>query len=690
MADVTALSSFGLDTTTLGADFPTLGFDESPRYRLLDRRQSYYSCTQHDAKTYDFDGRTIVNPGNVLVSPMIAEASNQGLVPLRDRRPSAPYRLPRVIADTFTNLIFGHQRWPTFRSEDPDTEEFIRALVDAQALRTVMVRARTLGGSTGTVGLSWRYWNGRPRTRVHNAKNLFVHTWADREMLIPAHVSEIYRFTRLEYDRDTRRMVDRPYWYRHDWTPAADVAFFEVPIDDTVNPQWQIDPARSYVHGDGEAHFVWIQNLPSDDISTIDGVPDYEGLYDTFDALDVLYSVLVHGTTLNLDPTLLLKVDPDLLERSGAVQKGSRAALNVGPAGDARYMELQGTAVTAGTALFMKMRESALEVAQCIIPDPNQVGASGTSSVALKVVNAPMLSKADVIREQYDHGMRQLLQQQLRGARRLEIGEESGLYLELPTRVEVQLQEDDDGITREVEVRVDQKPGGSDVVVTEWGDYYTPTATDQQLTSATLTQLTASKLLAQEVGADLAARVMRINARGNWAQLEVERRAAAERQQFELETGGAVEEPDAMPDGASGRGVAELLKATRGALPAALTVNELRELLGLPSRGEDGDVTLGEAVERVKRPQQPIEQGMPVDDGGGYGAEDDRAQPGDEPGQSAAEQLAADMTAASVERCEHGSVNRCRLCGIERERGFDLLPDGQPVWRVAWRAMRDG
>lgn len=62
---------------------------------------------------------------------------------------------------------------------------------------------------------------------------------------------------------------------------------------------------------------------------------------------------------------------------------------------------------------------------------------------------------------------------------------------------------------------------------------------------------------------------------------------------------------------------------------------------------------------------------------------------------TSAELLAAKLTSAGVDRCEHGSVNRCRLCGVERVRDFDVDADGKPVrnaeggiaWKVAWKAI---
>jgi len=614
-------SSFGIDNTTLGKDFRARSLIESERFKLLDRKAMYYSCTQHDFKQHDFDGRPMPQGNPMLGQPLLSSQESEWYVPLRMRRPNAPYRLARVIVDSFTNLVFGYQRWPTVRVPgDSDAEEFTRALLDESGLRTLMIRARTIGGSTGSVGLSWSFYDGKPVVQAHQPRSIYVHEWADQERLIPAHAMEIYKFSRTEWDPKKQKFTMNWYWFRRDWTLKADIAYHEQLFDPASDPDWQIDAEKTNVHNDNFCHFVWIQNLPTESPEQIDGNSDYEGLYENFDALDLLYSTLVRGTTLNLDPTLILKLDPDIIGRTG-VQKGSNNALLVGETGDAHYMELQGSSVQVGTQLFSKMRESTLEVAQCVVPDPNQIGAAGTSSVALKVVYAPMLGKADILREQYECGVRNLLSQMLRSARNLakktkvvtkDTGEsvEQQFVLDLPPKLVHQdvLGEDGEPTGKKQESFVDQAPGTSNKITFDWGEYFMPTAQDQQQTATTLAQFVGAGLISMESGSDLASRVVRIDPRAEWDRIQREKKEKnAQQSSMFGDMGGAPGgAPGDAPEGEqpAGFGIRSGMGGQvsgRGELPLGaapreqFTVNQVRALLGIdPVEGEDGSMTLVE------------------------------------------------------------------------------------------------
>jgi len=547
-----APSSFGIADTTFGPTFRPLEMLESERAKLITYAGSFYSCTQHDHKVFDFNGRYVRAGLPVQGVPLIGASMPSFYVPLDQRRPSSPYRLAYTIVERFTSLVFGEARFPKVVAEgDEDTTDFVEALVEAQQLQSVMVRARSQGGARGTVGLSWRFFEGRPIASVHLAQNLWVHEWLDFERCIPEHVTEIVPVLRDVIDHRTGKMVRKTFWQRRDWTPLADVVFVEVEASsDEVH--WVVDEEKTVVHGDGEAHFVWIQNLPDDDEATkIDGRPDYDNLFENLNHLDILNSVVGRGGVLNLDPTLVLKVDPEIAKRG--VRKGSDNALTVGKDGDANYLELAGSSLSAGNELIRRERSQVLEVAQCVIPDPDEAIAAGVSSLVIRLMYLPMTTKCDTLRTQYGGGIVRLLEQQLRSARRLlpeeldgqvvypvetVVDEETGVEVERPVEYSLDLPPkvvEEDEIDeagqptgkKRVSVRT-RRPGKSKRLKLVWPPYFPPTEQERQQQGQTLGTATGGKaMLSQQTAVERWAIANGLDPAVEWKRVREEQKAAA-------------------------------------------------------------------------------------------------------------------------------------------------------------------
>jgi len=554
----------------------------SPRYRELDRRQQYYDCTQHDEKKYDFDGRIIDQRGSgaSATQPLINSEVAPFYVPLSARRPHAPARLARVITNAFTNMVFGAQRFPTIKvSGDADTQDFDAELVRATNLSTKMIRARTIGGSVGTVGLSWCFdAKGRPSIEVHNGKYLFVHEWEDREELIPQWVTEVYLTSRPEWDGSKKKFLTNWYWHRRDWMPDQDVLFVDVRYQKGVEPDWIPDQKNSVRHEDGFCHLHWIQNLPAEGE---DGVPDYDGLYELFDAVDVLNSVVVKGAILNLDPTLVLKIDRDIAGAMG-VKKGSDNSLIVGEEGGADYLELTGSSLEAGIKLLQEQRRNGLETAQCIVPDPADVAAQGVSSVALKAMFGPMMGKCETLRDQYGRPIKRMFDQMNRAARAkvgqstvVVVKDENGQDVEKPGRYVIALppkivetpKQDDEGQPvfdeqtgkPQVDVKkVDRAPGAGGDVELDWPPYFMPTPADQQAELTTLSAAAGAKpILSQQTAVEKAAAALGVDPNSEWARVQkdsaADKEAAADQAKAFGANGdfaGGAPGPDGMPQGA--------------------------------------------------------------------------------------------------------------------------------------------
>lgn len=86
-------------------------------------------------------------------------------------------------------------------------------------------------------------------------------------------------------------------------------------------------------------------------------------------------------------------------------------------------------------------------------------------------------------------------------------------------------------------------------------------------------------------------------------------------------------------------------------------------------------VQAAEIATRFKIPTFPIEVASARDEAEGG------------PSADAAARLAEKMTQFGLAKCEHGASNRCRLCGIERERDFDVDANGAQTWRILWRPI---
>lgn len=509
----------------------------SERFQDLTYRERFYLCSQHDHKLYDFNGRLIQSGTK---TAMLSSEAAPWYVPLTQRRPSSPYRLAKVIVNRFTSLLFGSQRWPSIRVEgDEDTQDFCEALIESTGLAAKMIQARNIGGSVGTVGLSWCFRNGKPIVNVHNGKYLVVSEWEDRDRLIPAVVSEVFQYPKTEWDGEKRKYVKNLYWYRRDWTKEEDIGFYPIKVVPGEEPEWQRDEDQSGKHGDGFCHFVWVQNIPTEEE---DGLNDYDGLYDNFDAIDMLLSVLTRGMTLNLDPTLVLKVDPDIIKRVG-VKKGSDNALVIGTDGNANYLELGGQSVEAGIKLFNLKRKTCLEVAECVLTDPDEIAAGQTSAAAIAKIYEPMTARCDVLREQYGIALKRLLFQMTTSAiihldETVDVVTSDGSdevidaegevktavqYIDLPLKVTSEDEVDDMGqptgqTTLTMEPRT---PGQGGHVNLQWGPYFQPSPEDQNslITAlnmavggkAIMSQKTASELIAASFGRNPAEEYRRLS-----------------------------------------------------------------------------------------------------------------------------------------------------------------------------------
>ncbi len=359
--------------------------DMPERARRLDILRRALNGTLYDALPHDFH----------------EERSPSGeYIPLRLRRPSVRYALPRIVTEDSVALLFCEGHFPTIDSPDRSTRDTLAALFKAARLNEVMIDA-AIRGSIGSVAILMRILAGRPFFTVIDTVNL-TPTWRPDAPDTLATVTERYKLPGANFAAAGYPVPDigATYWFTRSWDDTAETWY---PPPARLRPvPAHPRPARSVNHGLGFVPIAWVRNLPGaswtgDDA---DGACTFRAAIETGIEIDYQLSQAGRGLKYSSDPTLLIK-EPAGLE--GDLVRGAGNALIVSEHGDAKLLEIGGTASSAVIEYVRTLREFALESVHGNRADASRLAAA-TSGRALELMNQGLLWLADNLRISYGEG----------------------------------------------------------------------------------------------------------------------------------------------------------------------------------------------------------------------------------------------------------------------------------------------
>ena len=465
----------------------------SPRQMELNHLFAVYRAAQYDTCSAEWDG-------SQKISRIDREAINSGayippgfydlgaMLPLRFRKPTAPYPLARVIVDRFTSLLFSEKRHPRVKVEDDDaTDDYVQALLDASRFWPTWMQARGLGGAMGAVAVGFSILNGKPYLEVFDPR-WATPTFVSRTGNELKRLEVLYQYPREIYDGETGVWREVPYWYRRVIDAQRDIVYRSVPVTDEA-PVWQVE--NEVAHGLGEVPVVWCQNTPTQDDA--DGDSDIHGVLEMLHAIDQLLAQAQIGTIANADPTLVISTDANL---PPDLAKGSRAPIQLPSSGKAQYLELQGIGAKAATELADLYRARVLEACHCVLED----GGDGKARTATEVERsyAAMIARTDVLREQWGEvGIKPLLAKMLRAIRIVEQGRvgEDGRVVRGMVSVPPHIDRNAEG---KIIGKRPREIGEGEVIELVWPAYFEPTITDADTAVKTAAAALAGQLVDQE------------------------------------------------------------------------------------------------------------------------------------------------------------------------------------------------
>ncbi len=460
---------------------------DSKRFRDLQALEAVWKGVQYDDRPYTWDGydKAVLSSGGLATTP-------EGMPPRCQRIPRAQSGLAKQIVGRFSDLLFGEGRAPKLSVEgDPDSSDWLEAAWDQAELWAIMGQARGFGGGTGTAVVTLWLQDGEYYAEALNPKWCYP-AWEDRSQFILSSLDVRYQYP-VEVPKDDGKGYEEEWrWYRRIITESEDTVWRDVPVrkGEGVPVSWG-QPERTIQHGLGFCPAVWIQNEPME--GQIDGVCDFEGEEETIESYDYVLSDLAGGTMANLDPTLVLRVDRKQVQ-GGTVKTGSHTALVVGQSGDAKLLELSGSAADAGMKTADKLRSVILEACSCVLIDPEKVTGLGQGRDLMESLYRPMLQRAGTLRMTYGRGIQRLSQMVLDVGRQYhgstvetDDGTVERLVVRLPDREET----DKDGNV----TRLPRKLGDGGEIQLTWGAYFPPTADDKQKAATTVGSLRRDPVL---------------------------------------------------------------------------------------------------------------------------------------------------------------------------------------------------
>jgi hypothetical protein len=356
--------------------------DYSPRSRTLDILRRVLDGTLYDVLPYEFH----------------QERNNGGeYVPLRARRPSIRYALCRVVVEDSVSLLFSEGHFPTFDSADRGTRDALADIVKETTLNQVMTEA-AIRGSVGSVAVLMRVLRNRLFFSVLDTTYL-APVWDAEAPDTLASVTERYKVAGAQLAASGYDIADPgiEYWFFRRWDSQNETWFLPRPVDAVGEPE--VDTARSVRHGLGFVPLVWVRNLPglSSTGDPNDGACTFRAAIETQIEIDYQLSQAGRGLKYSSDPTLLIK-EPATSDKE--LVKGAGNALVVSENGDAKLLEIGGTASAAVIEYVRTLREMALESIHGNRSNADRLSAA-QSGRALELLNQGLIWLADNLRVSY-------------------------------------------------------------------------------------------------------------------------------------------------------------------------------------------------------------------------------------------------------------------------------------------------
>ena len=320
----------------------------------------------------------------------LSKEGPESYVPVSDRKPFIRLNIPKLMSARLSSKLCGQKVFPNIKIEaDPDTQEYLKAIVRAGMLKAKLIEA---GKHLVQVGASFvRYYVAGSRFMVHcyNA-NYCYPNFDENNELIDCVVRYVYKDGE---DLDKYGQPKRK-WHQSYFGRNFDILFDNPPYDPQATEPPQFKEVSRVEHGLGFVQGEWFRN--SERAGTYDGHSLVEEAIPFLDSLNYSLCRSIKASDYNQDPILGLngmdEDDVDVLIRS------SEKAWNMGREGKGQFIESGMSGVQVAVELRDKIRVFVQDLTRIVLLDPEKISGHAQSGKALEILHAPMVDLIEEMR----------------------------------------------------------------------------------------------------------------------------------------------------------------------------------------------------------------------------------------------------------------------------------------------------
>lgn len=423
-------------------------------------------------------------------------------IPIARRAPSVRSGLCRVVVDDSVALLFGEGRFPGLITEDEPTKAMLASIVKDVQMPAAMLAA-AIQGSVGSVVVQFRVLKGR----IFLAPMSTLYLTPEWDAEAPDTLVRVTEMRKVQGEDLAAQGYAIPddamqtaHWFKRVWDTTDETWYLPRPVSEVKDGKpLLVDQARSVQHNLGFCPMVWIRNLPGGDET--DGACTFAPAISTVMEIDYQMSQAGRGLRYSSDPTLLIK-EPAV--REGQQVQGGGNAIIVDADGDAKMLEINGTAAAAVIDYVKALRESALEATHGNRSNADKLSAA-QSGRALELLHQPLIWLADRLRHSYgENGLLDLVRMIVAAANKMPLVLRDGTKVgKLATTA----------------------------VTLKWPPWFDPTETDKQAQAGSLSTLRTAGLMSRETSVTSLAPIYDIeDVQAELAKIEADEAAADERE----------------------------------------------------------------------------------------------------------------------------------------------------------------